>query len=620
MPVNNNNKKRTVTDLSQKPSTSFSYPGSEQIIDKAFDPQNRLNEIIKTNFDIDIKIEKRRLRVKKSEPVTTVPMLVLSGGTTENRKKAKASLTKVFETIEQQQKEALKFVLKSPKKFSKKLDLILEEDDLNLLKETLTEKVDSLRPTVQNHNEKNNAGETAIKTVKDAVNRVKNAVVNSNLQSASVIKELLEGATKDFPAPTDLTKYYAEKISNIGKELDRRIITLEERISAHDKLQVNAHISSKHKFKATEREEIKTTISRSLETQSMTMESAEIDILLSSVLFEMDNIVFDKTSIEKIVKDTVTPPALEVVKPRISIRQPAKPKEVNPFMAYSLVDGKYVPQTNSQAEQVAIMRANGTSIIIGDAGTGKSLAMIAYAVDRLKSEHKKIMILRPMVELGNQQTIGYLPGGELEKIGPGFRPILKNLLKVSSRAEAKKWLGLDDKKSPAKNSNILDMLMPTHDIQITPMAYLRGDTIDDMTILVEEAQNLTLMEANAIGTRVGKNTQVIFSGDKIQTDLPMKDRHGKWLPEEKMPALPIMIAAKGFLKKMGFKGEVGIVIHPKENVVRSETAKNNVEFFQLIRENSAEIYQLAFNGYGKESPQVNYAAQKSAANTNALKS
>ena len=143
---------------------------------------------------------------------------------------------------------------------------------------------------------------------------------------------------------------------------------------------------------------------------------------------------------------------------------------------------------------------------IGPAGTGKTYTAVALAVRALKNKHvKKIILTRPAVEAG--ESLGFLPGDLKEKIDPYLRPL---------------YDALDDM-IPADK---LGYYMSTRTIEIAPLAYMRGRTLDNAFIILDEAQNATDLQIKMFLTRIGANAKAIITGDITQVDLPRNQRSG----------------------------------------------------------------------------------------------
>lgn len=178
----------------------------------------------------------------------------------------------------------------------------------------------------------------------------------------------------------------------------------------------------------------------------------------------------------------------------------------NDVLVYGTKGVGIKPKTVNQFELVKASEIYDLVFAIGPAGTGKTYISVALAVKALKNkEVKKIIITRPAVEAG--ENLGFLPGDLKEKIDPYLRPI---------------YDALDDMVPSEK----LKYYLENRVIEIAPLAYMRGRTLNNAFILLDEAQNTTPMQMKMFLTRMGPNSKVIVTGDKSQIDLPMKQRSG----------------------------------------------------------------------------------------------
>jgi phosphate starvation-inducible PhoH-like protein len=170
-------------------------------------------------------------------------------------------------------------------------------------------------------------------------------------------------------------------------------------------------------------------------------------------------------------------------------------------------NGKSVrARTANQKRLVQEAEKNDIVFAIGPAGTGKTYTAVALAVRALKNKHvKKIILTRPAVEAG--ESLGFLPGDLKEKIDPYLRPL---------------YDALDDM-IPADK---LGYYMSTRTIEIAPLAYMRGRTLDNAFIILDEAQNATDLQLKMFLTRIGANAKAIITGDVTQVDLPRNQRSG----------------------------------------------------------------------------------------------
>jgi phosphate starvation-inducible PhoH-like protein len=163
-------------------------------------------------------------------------------------------------------------------------------------------------------------------------------------------------------------------------------------------------------------------------------------------------------------------------------------------------------RTQNQKRMVAAIDKNDVMFAIGPAGTGKTYTAVALAVRALKNKLvKKIILTRPAVEAG--ESLGFLPGDLKEKIDPYLRPL---------------YDALDDM-IPADK---LGYYMSTRVIEIAPLAYMRGRTLDNAFIILDEAQNTTDLQLKMFLTRIGANAKAIITGDLTQVDLPKNQRSG----------------------------------------------------------------------------------------------
>lgn len=163
-------------------------------------------------------------------------------------------------------------------------------------------------------------------------------------------------------------------------------------------------------------------------------------------------------------------------------------------------------KTANQKKMVALADKNDIVFAIGPAGTGKTYTAVALAVRALKNKAvRKIILTRPAVEAG--ESLGFLPGDLKEKIDPYLRPL---------------YDALDDM-IPADK---LSYFMTNRIIEIAPLAYMRGRTLDNAFILLDEAQNSTDLQMKMFLTRIGSSAKAIITGDLTQIDLPKNQKSG----------------------------------------------------------------------------------------------
>ncbi len=163
-------------------------------------------------------------------------------------------------------------------------------------------------------------------------------------------------------------------------------------------------------------------------------------------------------------------------------------------------------RTANQKRMVNLADKNDIIFAIGPAGTGKTYTAVALAVRALKNKAiKKIILTRPAVEAG--ESLGFLPGDLKEKIDPYLRPL---------------YDALDDMIPPEK----LSYYMANRIIEIAPLAYMRGRTLDNSFIILDEAQNATDLQIKMFLTRIGASAKAIITGDLTQIDLPKNQKSG----------------------------------------------------------------------------------------------
>jgi phosphate starvation-inducible PhoH-like protein len=164
------------------------------------------------------------------------------------------------------------------------------------------------------------------------------------------------------------------------------------------------------------------------------------------------------------------------------------------------------PKTRGQEQYLHAMTRNDIVVGIGPAGTGKTYLAVAMAIDALhKKTVRRIVLARPAVEAG--ETLGFLPGDLQEKVDPYLRPL---------------YDALEDMLPPDKVRKLLE----THIIEIAPLAYMRGRTLADAFVILDEAQNATTNQMKMFLTRLGLNSRAVVTGDKTQIDLPPREESG----------------------------------------------------------------------------------------------
>jgi phosphate starvation-inducible PhoH-like protein len=204
-------------------------------------------------------------------------------------------------------------------------------------------------------------------------------------------------------------------------------------------------------------------------------------------------------------------------------------------------------RTANQRRMVDTIAKNDILFAIGPAGTGKTYTAVALAVRALKNkEIKRIILTRPAVEAG--ENLGFLPGDLKEKIDPYLRPL---------------YDALDDM-IPAEK---LKLYLENRTIEIAPLAFMRGRTLDNCFVILDEAQNATDMQLKMFLTRMGPSAKFIVTGDVTQIDLPRKQQSGLFT------ALRILTDIKG----------IDIIYLTGEDVVRHKLVRKILEAYGDIQ-------------------------------------
>jgi phosphate starvation-inducible PhoH-like protein len=163
-------------------------------------------------------------------------------------------------------------------------------------------------------------------------------------------------------------------------------------------------------------------------------------------------------------------------------------------------------RTDGQGRYVQALRSHDVVICVGPAGSGKTYLAVGWAVGLLRSgQVKKIVLVRPAVEAG--ERLGFLPGDLVAKISPYLRPLFDALAEIMDAETVKKYMENDI-------------------IEILPLAYMRGRTLNNSVIILDEGQNATTAQMKMFLTRMGLNSKIVVTGDPTQTDLPKTIRSG----------------------------------------------------------------------------------------------
>ena len=202
------------------------------------------------------------------------------------------------------------------------------------------------------------------------------------------------------------------------------------------------------------------------------------------------------------------------------------------------------PRSSNQLKFVNLIKEKDLVFGVGPAGTGKTYLAVACAVEALlKKEISKIILSRPAVEAG--ERLGFLPGDLKEKIDPYLRPLYDALNDLI----------------PSKT---LEKYLENNTIEIAPLAFMRGRTLENSYIILDEAQNTSSMQMKMFLTRLGKNSKMVIAGDSTQVDLPRGEKSG----------------LKEILNIMPRTEEIGKVLFKKGDITRHSLVTKIVEAYE----------------------------------------
>ena len=224
-------------------------------------------------------------------------------------------------------------------------------------------------------------------------------------------------------------------------------------------------------------------------------------------------------------------------------------KEDEDFIIYGNNGQRITARSINQLKLVTDYADNDLLLAIGPAGSGKTYTAIALAVRSLKfKEIKRIILTRPAVEAG--ENLGFLPGDYKEKLDPYLQPLYDALNDMIPSKKLKSY-------------------MEDGTIQIAPLAYMRGRTLDNATVILDEAQNATINQFKMFLTRMGKNSKFIVTGDITQIDLPKKNNSGL------LQGMEILKNIKG----------ISIIHFDVRDIVRHRLVKHIVNAYSSIKNN-----------------------------------
>ncbi len=195
-----------------------------------------------------------------------------------------------------------------------------------------------------------------------------------------------------------------------------------------------------------------------------------------------------------------------IEKPNLRDRMPTDGIKRTPLLAIETFLGIVKPKTDGQEKMLESIEKNDILFAVGPAGTGKTYLAVALSVAYLKDNLvKKIVLARPAVEAG--ESLGYLPGDYKEKIDPYLKPLYDALEDMVPK-------------------DLLKRFLDQQIIEILPLAYMRGRTLNNAFVILDEAQNTTFMQMKMFLTRLGINSKCVITGDITQIDLPSKKNSG----------------------------------------------------------------------------------------------
>ena len=213
-------------------------------------------------------------------------------------------------------------------------------------------------------------------------------------------------------------------------------------------------------------------------------------------------------------------------------------------MIYFGKNGAVVPKTRGQINYYDVVKNNDVVFSIGPAGTGKTFLSVAFAVSALeKNELDRIILCRPAVEAG--ENLGFLPGDLKEKVDPYLAPLYDALLLLYPEQK-------------------LSALLDTKIIEVVPLAYMRGRTLDNSYMILDEAQNATALQMKMFLTRMGIGSRAIITGDVTQIDLQNQLDSG-------------LIQARDLLKNVN---GIGFARLDKNDIVRHPLVMKIIEAYE----------------------------------------
>ena len=261
---------------------------------------------------------------------------------------------------------------------------------------------------------------------------------------------------------------------------------------------------------------------------------------------KQDNVKKAAKVVDKMQKQFIKHRSLTAEDVNAFIRQRDSHKSPDTPTAISVYSHKKAIEANTKGQQkyIETMLANDLTFCIGPAGTGKTYLAVAVAVSMLKKKQiRRIVLARPAVEAG--EKLGFLPGDLQAKVNPYLRPLFDALEDMMDFTQMKKFVGLDI-------------------IEIIPLAFMRGRTLNEAVIICDEAQNTSALQMLMVLTRLGNDSKMIITGDITQIDLEPGQKSG-------------MIEAIETLRRI--KG-IGYVELKQTDIVRHRLVQNIVQAYK----------------------------------------
>lgn len=197
---------------------------------------------------------------------------------------------------------------------------------------------------------------------------------------------------------------------------------------------------------------------------------------------------------------------IEVAKAEPKDESEARQGEAPAGRGFMLGRGRISPKSENQSQFIEMMKTNDLVFCSGPAGTGKTFLAMAAAVKALQTRQvDRIVLTRPAVEAG--ERLGFLPGTLVEKVNPYLRPLFDALYELIGAEPTAKLLTSDE-------------------LEIAPLAFMRGRTLGKAFVILDESQNTTVEQMRMFLTRIGRGSKVVVTGDPTQTDLPSNQRSG----------------------------------------------------------------------------------------------